>query len=210
MLLRGALGLFWKDILFQTEHLFTYNILFQVSPMPPSLGGLSKPCLGASRADRMRRSGEQAVNQKKRNSRSETDSTRVEGSVARHSRGLSVHRFWLVWRMVSICVPCRLFRSGLEHAGHRLTFKKENFLKMVSGSVHYSNSQSTWCALQLCCELHQGLLLLCWQALTWMEKPLGDWRLAKGWMNRWHFSEERRKNNSFRNLQCLFTMSCYH
>lgn len=41
----------------------------------------------------MRRSGEQAVNQKKRNSRSETDSTRVEGSVARHSRGLSVHRF---------------------------------------------------------------------------------------------------------------------
>lgn len=35
MLLRGALGLLWKDILFQTEHLFTYNILFQVSPMPP-------------------------------------------------------------------------------------------------------------------------------------------------------------------------------
>lgn len=94
MLLRGALGLLWKDILFQTEHLFTYNILFQVSPMPPPpFGGLSKPCVGARRADRMRRSGEQAVNQKKRNSRSETDSTRVEGSVARHSRGLSVHRF---------------------------------------------------------------------------------------------------------------------
>lgn len=35
MLLRGALGLLWKDILFQTEHLFTYNILFQVSPMLP-------------------------------------------------------------------------------------------------------------------------------------------------------------------------------
>lgn len=31
-----GLGLLWKDILFQTEHLFTYNILFQVSPMPPT------------------------------------------------------------------------------------------------------------------------------------------------------------------------------
>lgn len=37
MLLGGALGLCWKDILFQTEHLFTYNILFQVSPMLPPL-----------------------------------------------------------------------------------------------------------------------------------------------------------------------------
>lgn len=175
MLLRGALGLLWKDILFQTEHLFTYNILFQVSPMPPRPEGLSKSCVGASRADRMRRSGEQAVNQKKRNSRSETDSTRVEGSVARHSLGLSVHRFWLVWRMMSICVPYRLFWSGLEHAGRRMTFKKENFLKMVSGSVRFSNSQSTWCGLQLCCELHPGPLLLCWQGLKCTEKPLGEW-----------------------------------
>lgn len=158
----------------------------------------------------MRRSGEQAVNQEKRNSRLETDSARVQGSVARHSRGLSVHTFWLVWRMVSIRVPCRLFWSGLEHTGHRMTFKKETFLKMVSGSVRYSSSQSTWCGLQLCCELHPGLLLLCWQGLKCMEKPLGEQWGAEGWMNRWRFSEECWQNNSFGTLSCLFTVSCYH
>lgn len=73
MLLWVGLGLFWKCILFQTEHLFTYNILFQVSPMlSPLSGGLLKPCVDASTADRMRCSGEQAGNQRKRNSRSET------------------------------------------------------------------------------------------------------------------------------------------
>lgn len=80
------------------------------------------------------------------------------------------------------------------------TFKKENFLKMVSGSVHYSNSQSTWCELQLCYALHPGLLLLCWQALKCMGKSLGEQWGAEGWLNGWHFTACFKEQH----LQILF------
>lgn len=49
--------------------------------------------------------GEQAVNPQRRDRGPETDSTSVEGSLARRTRGPSVHGLGLAGRKVSVCVP---------------------------------------------------------------------------------------------------------
>lgn len=132
MLLRGALGLLWKDILLFRQSIYLPIIYCsKFPPCPPR--GLSKPCVEASTADRMRHSGKQAGNQKKRNSRSETDSTRVSRALfpdtAWPYERLSAHRFWLVWRMVSISFHAGYFEADLQYTANiqEREFPKDGF-----------------------------------------------------------------------------------
>lgn len=171
MLFRGALGLLWKDILFQTEHLFTYNILFQVSPPPsPLLHSTSPPEASPSLVwvpAEQTEWGEQAVNQKERNSRSETDSTRVEASLCQtQSRTFSS---WL--ERVSVCVPCRLFCLGF---GARRTqndiqegaFSKDGFWArcvFLTVKTHDVDSGSAASSTQDCC-YYAGRLWNAWKS----------------------------------------------